>query len=105
MNLDLDDKLERMVEKIEGLWKCKVCNKTRNRKDVIIKHAETHLHGINHSCNICMRTYPTKNGLQSHIYDIHSKLYSCKTCGRTDMNKNIVRNSHKRHCNGTPQEQ
>ena len=104
-NHDLDEKLGRMIERSQGIWKCKVCDKVSNRKENIIKHAETHLQGIKHSCHICMKTFPTRPGLQAHINEIHSKLYSCKICGKTDMNKLILRKSHKRNCNGTPQEQ
>ena len=104
-NHDLDETLGRMIERSQGLWKCKVCNKTSNMKGNIIRHGETHLQGIRHSCNICMKTYPTRHGLESHVSNVHSKLYSCKTCGRTDMNKITLRFTHKRNCNGTPQEQ
>jgi len=104
-NLDLDEKLEKMIEKSQGLWKCKGCNKTSNQKHHITYHAETHMQGIKHSCHICMKTYPTRNGLQSHVSDVHSKLYSCKICGKTDMNRTTLRKTHKRNCNGTPREQ
>jgi len=104
-NLDLDEKLERMIEGSQGLWKCIVCNKTSNRKANIMNHAETHLQGEKHSCHICMQTYSTRVGVKTHINDVHSKLYSCMMCGRTDMNKNMLRKTHKQNCNGTPQEQ
>ena len=104
-NHDLDEKLGRIIERSQGLWKCKVCNKTSSKKSNILKHAETHMQGIKHTCNICMKTYPTRPGLESHVSDVHSKLFSCKICGRTDMNKKALRQSHKRHCDGTPQEQ
>ena len=94
-----------MIERSQGLWHCKICNKTSNLKRAIRDHAETHLQGIKHSCHICMKTYPTRHGVKTHMNDIHSKLYSCKICGRTDMNKMILRVTHKQNCNGTPQEQ
>ena len=94
-----------MIERSQGLWKCKVCDKISNHKGTILRHSETHLQGIKHSCNICMKTFPTRNGVRSHIADVHSKLYSCKSCGMTDMNNITVRTTHKRKCNGTPQEQ
>ena len=94
-----------MIEKSQGSWKCKVCDKVSNRKEHIIKHAETHLQGIKHSCHICMKTYPTRVGVKTHINDVHSKLYTCKVCGRMDMTKITLRVTHKRNCNGIPQEQ
>merc|ERR1719309_1440442 len=65
-NIDLDEKLERMIEKSQGIWKCKVCNKIANQRNVIKNHAETHLQGIQHSCDICMKTYPTRVGVKTH---------------------------------------
>jgi len=101
-NLDLDEKLERMIERSQGIWKCKVCDKTSNYKKDIIRHTETHLKGIKHSCNICMKNFPTRHGLNVHTSDLHTQLYFCQICGRTDMNKKTLRQTHKRHCNGTP---
>ena len=100
-----DEKLERIIENSQGLWKCNVCDKTSNWNSHILSHAETHIQGVKHSCNICMKTYPTRMGVKTHMYDAHSILYSCKICGRTNTNKKALRQSHKRHCDGTPQEQ
>merc|ERR1712142_1133057 len=40
-NLDLDEKLKSMIERSQGLWKCKVCAKISNHKGTILRHSET----------------------------------------------------------------
>ena len=54
-NLELDLQIEQMIEKREGLWQCKQCGKTasKNHKDNIRSHVETHIKGVSHTCKIC----------------------------------------------------
>ena len=49
---DLDIQIEQMSEKIDGLWKCKVCGKSAKHKSNLKDHAETHVKGIAHTCLI-----------------------------------------------------
>jgi len=102
--LELDEQLEKLIEKSEGLWKCKICEKTSNFKANLLKHAEIHVEGNIHSCSICVKTFSTRDVLRTHVRDIHSKTYSCMVCGRVDMNRKAVRN-HKNKCHGIPEEQ
>ena len=102
-NLELDRQLEKLVEKSEGLWKCKLCEKTSTNKRHLLAHAEIHVDGIIHSCSICVKTFKTREGLRTHVRDIHSKLYSCMVCGSADMNRIAVK-KHKKKCHGIPEE-
>ena len=43
-NHELDLQLEQMIDKNEGLWKCKVCGKTATT--CLKRHAETHVEGM-----------------------------------------------------------
>ena len=76
-----------MIEKNEGVWKCKVCGKTSATKQSIKIHAETHIEGMSHACHLCSKTFPNRPGLQQHISNIHSELFSCDICGKTGMNR------------------
>ena len=76
-----------MIEKIEGMWKCKVCGKNAAHKGHIKDHAETHLEGMSHVCDICRKTFNTRPNLREHISNIHSELFSCDICGKSGMNK------------------
>merc|ERR1712098_414662 len=87
----LDNQIKGMIEKQEGTWKCKVCSKISNRIGIIKQHAETHIEGMSHICQICSKTFPNRNGLECHISSIHSQLISCDVCGRKGMNKNTYR--------------
>jgi len=103
-NTDVEDQLDKMVFKSMGLWKCKSCDKSFKKRSGSKKHAEIHLKGLVYACAFCSKTFPTRHGLASHVYDYHTKLYSCDICGKTDINK---RNTyfHKNGCIGTLKEQ
>jgi len=101
-NIQVEDKNEirakinQMIEKTEEIWKCKVCGKMSVELSNIKRHAETHIQGINYSCHICNKIYTTRNNLDSHISHIHTKLYSCGTCGKSRMNRKTFYHHRKR---------
>ena len=65
-NDELDYKIEEIIEKIEGVWKCKMCGKTKTHKSHMKDHAETHIEGISHACHICSRLFSCRKTLQAH---------------------------------------
>ena len=65
-NDGLDHQIEEMIEKKEGVWKCKMCGNIRTHKSHLKDHAETHLGGISHACHICSKTFSTRHKLRSH---------------------------------------
>jgi len=83
----LDVQIEQMIEKKEDGWECKECGKTKSRKGHIIQHAETHIGGMSHACHLCAKAFSTRPALRTHISGYHSRLYSCDTCGRSDMSR------------------
>ena len=52
---NINNKLESMIEKVNGSWSCKICgnNKIRNNKTDYTRHAEIHLEGVSHPCKLC----------------------------------------------------
>ena len=94
-NRDLDLQILEMIEKSNGVWKCKVCGKTAPHKGNIQRHAESHIKGMSHACHICSKSFPNRNGLSVHIDFIHSELFSCDLCGKSGMNKGSYK-EHKR---------
>ena len=34
-------------------------------------HVETHIEGVTHGCNICSKTFKTRNSLDKHKYTYH----------------------------------
>ena len=92
-NDELDLKIEQIIVKNDGLWKCKECGKTAAHKSLIKQHAETHIDGVSHVCHICNKTTSTRLYLQQHIFNIHSELFSCDICGKSGMK----RGAYKQH--------
>ena len=95
VNYELDLQIEQTIEFREGLWTCKVCGKTTpGRKQIIQNHAETHM-DMEQVCNICSKTFKTRQLLKMHIYHIHAEVFSCDICGKSEMNRTTYRD-HKR---------
>ena len=88
-------KINAMIEKIEGVWECKVCGKTTPRNSSIRSHAERHIEGMCYPCSICSKTFPNRKCLSKHISNNHSALFSCDVCGKSGMNRLTYRD-HKR---------
>jgi len=86
-NSDLDLQILEMIEKSDGVWKCKVCGRTAIKSTHIKDHAESHIEGISHACHICNNSFSTRNSLRNHINGFHSELLSCDLCGKSGMNK------------------
>ena len=105
-DLDLESRLEELIEKSVNNWQCRICSKTFNTKRNMIQHSEIHVEGITHSCNVCMKTFSTKHSLRVHMSKIHSNLYFCGVCGKRNMNKmHVQTHKSKNECPGVPQEQ
>ena len=66
---DLNDKLDSMVEKVNGNWTCTVCGKTSNlnKRNDVRRHAETHVEGVSHPCNYCDKIFRCSNALRMHL--------------------------------------
>ena len=96
-NIELDLQIEKMIEKNEGIWQCKVCGNTCSARRDIKEHAETHIESVTHSCHVCNKTFANRNSLRCHIRDIHSELFSCNICGKSGMNRK-ANYKHKREC-------
>jgi len=96
-NNKLDLQILEMIEKSDGLWICKVCGKTSGYKGNMQGHAERHIDGMSHACNICNNSFSTRHSLRCHIDTIHSELLFCDLCGKSGMNKNYYYKHKERH--------
>ena len=61
-----------MVEE-NGLWKCKVCKRTKQNKSSLRSHAEYHVTGLSFPCNICNEIFTTRSRLASHKHSTHNQ--------------------------------
>ena len=98
-NTELDLQINEMIEKNEGVWRCKICGKTATTRTNIRTHTEIHIEGMSHDCHICSKTFTTRMNLSSHIYQIHSKLFSFDVCDKTGMTKAAYRMHNKQKHN------
>ena len=94
---DLTIQATEMIEKNEGVWKCKVCGKTETHKGNIREHVErNHLEGMFHACHLCSKTFKNRPALQQHISNIHTELFSCDICLKAGMSRAGYRMHKKR---------
>ena len=71
-NLELDQKIDSMMERVEGTWRCKVCGKKDALKPNIKKHIDgVHIDGYTHPCVYCAKNFRSRNSLQNHVSNNH----------------------------------
>ena len=71
---ELDETINSMMEKLEtGKYACKVCGKVDNQDKAHMRnHIEgKHISGISHTCNICEKSYRSRNAIASHMSKEH----------------------------------
>ena len=90
---DLSFQINEMIEKNEGVWRCKICGKTALSRQSTQRHAETHIEGMSHACTICGKTFTSTHRLTTHISGIHSELFSCDLCEKNRNEPKIIQSS------------
>lgn len=70
---NITDKTDSLVEKINGVWSCKVCGKVpaRNTPSQITRHAEIHLTGVSQKCDQCGTVLRSSRLLADHVSRFH----------------------------------
>ena len=95
---ELDCLIEEILEQTQhGKWKCKVCSKISAQRHQAKNHAETHIQGLSYPCLLCRKTCSTKQNLSAHISNVHSGVFSCNICDKTDMNRKEYHNHKRTH--------
>jgi len=71
-NDELHDTIESMLEKVDGLWTCKMCGQTSGHKATLKRHVECrHTVGSSHPCRFCDKIFRSTNALDVHNYRNH----------------------------------
>ena len=70
-NTELNDLVNSMLTKTDGLWTCAKCGKTQTDKYKAKRHIEIHIEGVSHPCGFCGKNLRSRNCLQAHISRIH----------------------------------
>ena len=88
---NLAKEISSLVEKINGIWTCRVCGKVtaRNAPSCIARHAEVHIDGVSHTCNQCGTAARSSNALEKHIARHHSmEMFKKKLNLKIDFKQN-----------------
>ena len=68
-----EEKIKEMIDFNDGVFTCKVCGKTSNKKFVLQNHMETHIKGLSLPCQQCGKTFRSTASLKNHSYKFHIK--------------------------------
>ena len=69
---NINEVLDTMIQRIDGVWTCSTCGKTTKLKGDIKRHAEIHIEGVSHPCNICGKVFRSSNVLRVHMQQKHT---------------------------------
>ena len=64
---ELDSKIQELTDRIDGVWTCKSCGKTAQRKRDLHWHIESHFGDLALPCGHCDKTFRSKRAIESHI--------------------------------------
>ena len=68
--MEVNNTVDQQIEKCDdGSLKCLVCGKvdsSRNRRADLKRHVETHLEGLSFPCQLCGKTFRSRNALNIH---------------------------------------
>ena len=60
--------VENVMEKVDGVWSCKVCGKTtRHQKSHLRDHIKIHVQPTRISCNLCRKVFKNKFNEEYHM--------------------------------------
>ena len=64
-------------------FKCGICNKHYNSKQVLKRHLNMHRGIYSYTCTICGKGYTSRSNLRGHIASQHTKVkeFKCNFCG------------------------
>lgn len=64
--------MERLRERSEFKWRCKVCERrTKGSKDNMRRHVEKHIDGLSYPCLQCGKVSKSSSGLKMHMVNYH----------------------------------
>ena len=103
-NVMLEEKIDTLVEKRDGVWTCMKCGKFDNSKFGLRGHVETHIEGFTHLCPKCKKFFSTRGALRVHKGRQHpknmtprAKPFNCDICDKPSESLAAVRAHKKRN--------
>ena len=71
----LDERINRLLHRIDGAYRCTECGKTDSRKVMMKMHIETHITDVLHPCGYCSKMFRSRNSLKFHLGKTCNPLY------------------------------
>ena len=68
---ELMKKISEMTEKVNGIYTCKVCQKTFRDRTGLGHHIESHIEGITLTCEYCGKMFRTRDAIRKHKFRNH----------------------------------
>ena len=70
-NMDAKAAVDDLVEKTDDGWRCKACGKTSKKTSDIRRHSEMHIEGLSFDCQLCDKTFRSRQILADHKKNNH----------------------------------
>ena len=71
-NDELNNRIESLLEKIDGNWKCMMCDQKSTHKVTLKRHIESkHTTGGSHHCQVCGKIFRSSHTLNCHMSRMH----------------------------------
>ena len=70
---ELDKRVNASYDRIDGSFVCKFCSKSFNRVFNVKEHVEIHFDGLSFPCDLCEKTFRSRNILRKHKNRFHKK--------------------------------
>ena len=67
------EKILELLEKRDGLYHCTVCGYEKKDKTKVTRHIERHVEGLAYSCELCHKTFRSKNAKYHHSKRAHEQ--------------------------------
>ena len=68
---EIDQKIKELIVKADTGFVCTACGKTGKDSSNMKKHAETHIEGLSYNCQLCDKTFRSRNLLLNHNSRFH----------------------------------
>ena len=65
--VDIEDTVNQHFERVSsGVYKCKLCGKISKKSIDLKRHIETHIDGVSYPCQLCGKTFRSRNSYSTH---------------------------------------
>ena len=72
---EVKSKINELLLRENGMLTCQVCGKTGQDLGNMQRHVETHIDGLSYNCQLCGKTFRSKNSLNGQKARFHNKTF------------------------------